>query len=894
MDAIADDSSDTDGSHVSATPPRSSHCSPTKKSTTSVSPLKKCNKRRKPQSIPTKPSDQDLPPFPAADLSNLHGHSVKKIVRSSDSGWSTSFSSLVLSRRPSFDPSTDLINVQEFAPRQETPSNRAGNGINIARLHPNWLGPRAGSPAVSPPLRMKLPKDAGRGNFVRLNINGYGKAKKSSYWNGKKRAFAPHRYSKPCDTSVKQESLDLNGSIKHCKRSENSRGLIESAVEAARVEPSDENLRKLLKLTHGYDCFREGQLEAIRHVISGESTVVVLPTGAGKSLCYQLPALILPGVALVVSPLVALMIDQLRQLPASIPGGLLCSNQTSEETSETMERLREGLIKVLFVSPERFLNSEFLLMFREVLRISFVAIDEAHCISEWSHNFRPSYLRLRASLFCSILNVRCFLAMTATATTQTLHDIMSALEVPSKNLIQNCQIRENLQHFVTFSADRLKDLLFLMKSSPMDDMQSIIVYCKFQAETEQVSKYLCDNKIAAKAYHSGMTSKDRLRTQELFCSNKIRVVVATVAFGMGLNKSDVGAVIHYSLPGSLEEYIQEIGRAGRDGRHCFCHLLLDNFTYYKLRSLLYSDGIDEYAISKLLSQIFPKNIRLDGYVYSLIKESMSYKFDMKEEVLFTVLTRLEIGPVQYLCLLPQLSVTCTLYFHKTSPEVLSRNDFLLATIISKSETKHGHYVFDIPTVANHAMVAIKEILDHIRNLKSLGEITYDLKDPAFCYMIVKEPEDVCSLSAQLKNFLSNIEKCKVQKLDEMFNMAYFAVNDCRRLDGCSNSLHSPCIRKRISEYFCRDLNTKSEFSFRTLQNSQFLRSDIKVFLQCNLHTKFTPRAVARILHGIPSPAFPSATWSKCHFWGRYYEVDFPTVMKAATLELMDFVKRTAT
>ncbi|XP_020592591.1 ATP-dependent DNA helicase Q-like 5 [Phalaenopsis equestris] len=889
MDAITNSDSESDGSHVSATPPRSSFASPSPKCRARDSSLPN-PKRRMSQSRPIKHPESDLLHFPVADLSNVNGISVKKIQRPLDSRRSTSFSSLVRSRRPSFDPLFDVSKEVANAAQHATTSDRAGNRINMAKLRPNRLGTQIRS-VTAATVPLKPPKSGSEGNFVRLNINGYGRKRKISYCYGKKKAFPCSRSWRFCRGSSEEENFTLDASRKQSTVSEVDVELAMAAVKDARVEPSDENLKKLLMLTHGYDCFREGQLEAIKYVISGESAMLVLPTGAGKSLCYQLPALVLPGVALVVSPLIALMVDQLRQLPPLIPGGLLSSNQTREESLETLRRLHEGLIKVLFISPERLLNPEFLSTFGDGLPISFVAIDEAHCISEWSHNFRPSYLRLRATLLRSVLNVQCFLAMTATATTQTLHGIMRALEIPSTGLIKKCQIRDNLQLFITSNDDRLKDLLILIKSISMNNMRSIIIYCKFQKETELVNKFLCDNNISSKVYHSSIPSMDRIRTQDLFCSNKIRVVVATVAFGMGLNKSDVDAVIHYSMPESIEEYIQETGRAGRDGRHSICHLLFDNSTYYKLRSLLYSDGVDEYQIIKLLCQIFVKDTNLDESIGYLIKEAVSFKFDIKEEVLSTVLTQLEIGDVQYIRLRPQLNVTCTMYFHKTSPEVLSNKDAIVSAIIKKSEKKHGHFIFNIPTVVNYAGIMVKELLDHMQNLKHLGEITYDLKDPAFCFSVVKKPNDFYSLSAHLAKFLSEVEKCKVQKLDEMLNLAHFALKECRGLDGCSGSVHTPCIQKRIVEYFCRDHNVHPELTFCSPQSSPYLHADIKVFLQANSHAKFTPRAVARILHGIPSPVFPSATWSKCHFWGRYTHTDFLVVMKAATLELMDFLER---
>ncbi|KAK1294335.1 ATP-dependent DNA helicase Q-like 5 [Acorus calamus] len=414
--------------------------------------------------------------------------------------------------------------------------------------------------------------------------------------------------------------------------------------------------------------------------------MLVLPTGAGKSLCYQLTALILPGLTLVVSPLVALMVDQLRQLPPSIPGGILSSSQTNEESSETLRLLCEGHLK---------------------------------------------------------------------------------------------------------------------------------------SETDQISKYLYDNNITAKSYHSGIPASHRSRTQELFCSNKIRVVVATVAFGMGLDKSDVGAVIHYSLPESIEEYMQENGRAGRDGRLSHCHLLLDDNTYYKLRSLSYSDGVDEYTINKFLCQIFNNDTNVLGDICSLVKESASRKFDMKEE--------LELGETQYVRLLPQLNVTCTLHFHKTSPGLLSDKDMLVAMILKKSETKQGHYVFDIPTIANCVGVTTIDVSNQLLKLKLSGEITYELKDPSFCYVIAKKPEDMCSLATYFTRWLSDVESHKVRKLDAMFKIARFAATECRKDNGCSDSLHTSCMNRNISDYFSGGCDVLLAESVNKMsKSSPFLRADIKI------------------------------------------------------------------
>ncbi|XP_068469456.1 ATP-dependent DNA helicase Q-like 5 isoform X1 [Phaseolus vulgaris] len=923
--------SDSDGSHISATPPRQLSSSPPRppppplevpnKSRVRIKPSKSKPAPSGSSKVPSKPDPiQETPLSLPTDLPfQIRRPSGAASVSSSietlpagffSSSYSASFAKI---RRPlvNFESSgiePFLTSAASDSRAESADARKRGK----ARL-PNLIGASAPMPVVKP-----RPCSGGDGNFVKLNLSG----KRRKFLN-KKGKFGGKRYKRGKFKSQQEkegEEKDI-GELKQrggCKVREIDCAVVEEAVAAALDEASEENLLEILKLVYGYDCFRDGQVDAIKMVLAGKSGVVVLPTGAGKSLCYQLPALILPGITLVVSPLVALMIDQLRQLPYVIRGGLLSSTQTPEEASESMMQLRQGGIKVLFVSPERFLNEEFLSTISSLSAISLVVIDEAHCISEWSHNFRPSFMRLRASLLRKTLNVRAVLAMTATATTTTLDAIMSALDIPSTNLIQKAQLRDNFHlsvsmvrnrqvicfylllelvyfHYVNFvklmfeffEHIRMKDLLILMKSPPFAEVQSMIIYCKFQYETDQISRYLNDNNILAKSYHSGITAKERSYVQDLFNSNKIRVVVATVAFGMGLDKSDVGAVIHYSLPESLEEYVQEIGRAGRDGRLSYCHLFYDDETFFKLRSLMYSEGVDEYAVNKFLREVFPADKSSCGKICSLIKESASRRFDMKEEVMLTLLTRLELGHVQYLQLLPQINATCTLAFHKTTPPLLAQKVSAIAVILKRSENKHGKYIFDIPTVANDMGVTAVQLTNQLYDLKLMGEITYEMKDLAYCYRIIEVPTDLLSLSEDITQWLSEVEICKVRKMDAMFSAVYFALNLCDKMQGCSGTNHTPCVQRKILDYFSGVDN--ADFCKKIGQSSPFLRADIKVFLQSNSQARFTPRAVARVMHGIASPAYPSTVWSKTHFWGRYTRIDFKVVMEAAKEELKKIV-----
>ncbi|TYJ49942.1 hypothetical protein E1A91_A01G170000v1, partial [Gossypium mustelinum] len=893
--------SDSDGSHISATPPRDPlprrppqppPKPPTSyKSTAStkrsshldiIFKLKKpsSSKHDKIEPVPEpEPIQQpDLPspvgnfPFQIRRPSDQpHPISIGRSLETLPAGFfSTRRASFSKICKPSlnFEPETSPEITAE-------PKINGSDGLGSTKTCNKKLPNLIRGDAPLPPV--KLQKRSEEGNFVRLNFNGYkrkftAKGKKMNSYSYKSKYFkrSKRRVKSEVDTGSLCDEEGLVSEIKLQSKAEKPSRCesVEAAISAVRSAVSEENLVRLLKAIYGYDLFRDGQLEAIKMILAGKSTMLVLPTGAGKSLCYQIPAVVLPGITLVVSPLVALMIDQLKQLPPMIQGGLLSSSQGPEEAAETLRMVQEGSIKVLFVSPERFLNADFL-----------------------SHNFRPSYMRLGASLLRAKLNVECILAMTATATTTTLQSIMSALEISSTNLIQKAQVRDNLWLSVSLSSNRMKDMLKLMKSSPFLEAQSIIVYCKFQSETDVISRYLCDNNISAKSYHSGMLARDRSRIQELFCANKIRVVVATVAFGMGLDKRDVGAVIHYSLPESLEEYVQEIGRGGRDGRLSYCHLFFDDVTYYKLRSLMHSDGVDEFAVNKFLCQVFADDTSSHSKVCSLVKELASRKFDMKEEVMLTLLTHLELGETQYLHLLPQLNVTCTLNFHKTSPMLLADKDTAVAAILKKSEIKQGQYVFNIPTVANSIGVAPGDLSNHLQNLKAKGEITYELKDPAYCYKIVKVPSDFCSLTELLTRWLLDIENCKVWKLDAMYSSAVFAVDTCEKTHDCNVAQQTTYLQERISDYFRGDNNL--DVLDKMGQNSPFLRADIKVFLQSNSNVKFTPRAIARIMHGIGSPAYPSSIWSRTHFWGRYIQIDFKAVMNAAKAELMNFVGKDA-
>lgn len=292
----------------------------------------------------------------------------------------------------------------------------------------------------------------------------------------------------------------------------------------AAANPCAESLGAVLEAAFGFSRFRPGQLEVLMNVVQRRPTLVVLPTGAGKSLCYQLPALILPGMVLVVSPLVSLMQDQLARLPPCLTGALLSSGQSSLEGENTIRLLREGKVKVLFVSPERLSSDSFLrLLLSLPLPISLVAVDEAHCVAEWSHNFRPSYLRL-GPLLQERLGDPPLLAMTATATRRTEAGLLRALKISPQGVVRQAPVRRNLTLTVSTCQDRTKALLALLVSPAFCRIKSVIVYCSFQWEAEDVARLLRDHRVNARSYHSGLNPDQRARIYKQFCANKLKVV----------------------------------------------------------------------------------------------------------------------------------------------------------------------------------------------------------------------------------------------------------------------------------------------------------------------------------------------------------------------------------
>jgi len=335
----------------------------------------------------------------------------------------------------------------------------------------------------------------------------------------------------------------------------------------------------ILKETFGYDTFRPLQKEVIENVLARRDTLAVMPTGGGKSLCYQIPSLMFEGLTVVVSPLIALMKDQVEQLRAyGVPALFLNSSLSPQEYAENMDYVKRGEVRLLYVAPETLLTPRILSLLSG-LKVDCLTIDEAHCISEWGHDFRPEYRQL-VQVRKQFPKAVC-LALTATATTRVRQDIRSTLQFSTSNEFVASFNRENLFIEVAPKRDAFQQTLDMLERYKD---QSGIIYCFSRKQVDELASYLISRGYAARPYHAGMEDIDRKRNQEAFIRDDAQIIVATIAFGMGINKPNVRFVIHFDLPKSIEGYYQEIGRAGRDGLPAHCLLL---YSYADVAKLNY-------------------------------------------------------------------------------------------------------------------------------------------------------------------------------------------------------------------------------------------------------------------------------------------------------------------
>ena len=358
-------------------------------------------------------------------------------------------------------------------------------------------------------------------------------------------------------------------------------------------------LHSKLKEFFGFDSFKADQERIIKHLVDKNNAFVLMPTGGGKSLCYQLPALVMEGTAIVISPLIALMKNQVDAIRGFVSGNdgiahFLNSSLNKAQIAEVRNDLLSGATKLLYVAPESLTKAENVAMLKEI-KISFYAVDEAHCISEWGHDFRPEYRRIRNIV--EEIGTAPIIALTATATPKVQSDILKNLGMPDATVFKSSFNRSNLYYEIRDKSDPKRDIIKYIRQNPG---KSGIIYCLSRKKVEELAELLNINGIKAAPYHAGLDAKTRADNQDMFLMEEIDVIVATIAFGMGIDKPDVRFVIHYDIPKSIEGYYQETGRAGRDGREGHCITFYSYKDIQKLEKFMQGKPIAEQEIGKQL------------------------------------------------------------------------------------------------------------------------------------------------------------------------------------------------------------------------------------------------------------------------------------------------------
>ena len=630
-----------------------------------------------------------------------------------------------------------------------------------------------------------------------------------------------------------------------------------------------------LRTHFGHDAFRDGQEDVIHALLDGESALALFPTGAGKSLCYQLPAVLLEGTALIISPLIALMKDQVDALRArGIAAARLDSSLTAEETQRVYADLREGKLKLLYVAPERLSGETFLERLRRV-KISLLAIDEAHCISEWGHNFRPEYLRL--ARVAEELSLRPVLALTATATPDVARDICKAFGIAPQRHVQTSFRRKNLHLRVTPCGARDR-LAVLAKRLANAKVRPAVVYVTFQKTAEDVAAHLARSGLAAQAYHAGMTAEDRDTTQEAFMRGECEVIVATIAFGMGIDKADIRSVIHFNLPKTLENYQQEIGRAGRDGQPSLCELLACADDAVPLENFTLGDTPEPRAVEALVGKMLGSGEEFDVSRYDLAQET-----DIRPLVVETVITYLELDGL----LRPTRAFyeSTQVQFLKSESAILSalnedRRCFLTA-LFGSGRRGPKYLTLEIEAAAQRLGEPRDRIVKALTWLEETGAI---LQKPAglrhgFRLCGDASQRDPSAVAADQAKLFAQREARDSQRLAQILDFASASGCITRRLigyfgealaeDNCSHC------------HFCRTGDPATQVALPATPIAPFTDADaedIRTLIFEEHASLATPRQITRFLCGLTSPATSRAKLTKRPEFARFATTPFRTVL----------------
>ncbi|MBV4487747.1 RecQ family ATP-dependent DNA helicase [Pseudomonas sp. SWRI153] len=540
-------------------------------------------------------------------------------------------------------------------------------------------------------------------------------------------------------------------------------------------------MHNTLEQVFGFSHFRPGQEPAISAVLAGRSAAAIFPTGSGKSLCYQLPALMLPNLTLVVSPLLALMQDQLAFLQRhGIPAGSIDSAQGRDDANDVMARARSGELKILMISVERLKNERFRNFLQQV-PISLLVVDEAHCISEWGHNFRPDYLKLPD--YQRQFNIPQTLLLTATATPKVIADMQTRFAIDPDDVVTTGFYRPNLNLLVepVRGPDKRRRLVEWINERPG---QPGIVYVTLQKTAEHIAEHLERNGIQAEAYHAGLPHEKRESIQKRFMAGQSNCIVATIAFGMGIDKSDIRYVAHFDLPKSIENYSQEIGRAGRDGQPSDCLVLANRDSLNVLENFVYGDTPERDGIRCVLEEL--KDSVPQGQ-WEFLLGPLADQSNIRALPLKTLLVQLELRGL----IAPRYAYYAEYRFkYLLEPEALlqrfegERRDFV-AAIIHTSKRARTWATVDFDAMYTHYSADRNRVVKALDYFQEKGWVELESKQMTDVYSVLRSDFDIGVLSTELYDYFARHEQAEVARIHAMLEL--FATEQC--------------LGYRLAEYF---------------------------------------------------------------------------------------------
>ncbi|MFV0337161.1 MAG: ATP-dependent DNA helicase RecQ [Chthoniobacterales bacterium] len=634
------------------------------------------------------------------------------------------------------------------------------------------------------------------------------------------------------------------------------------------------DLPEALSRHFGFSEFRSGQEEVIRTLLEGRSALAIFPTGAGKSLCYQLPAILLDGLTLVVSPLLALMKDQVDRLQKiGITAARWDSTMDDAALAEIKKIMADGSLKLLYIAPERFASQDFIRQLRSI-KLALLAIDESHCISEWGHNFRPDYLRL-AGLSRSLKFPR-VLALTATATPGVARDIAKAFRIRKDDRVQTSFYRPNLHlHITPTDSEKryalLSEKLFLQKNLPA------IVYVTHRETSENLATRLSKEGFSAAAYHAGLKTEFRDEIQERFMQGKITIVVATIAFGMGVDKANIRSVFHYNLPKTLENYQQEIGRAGRDAGVSHCEIFACGEDMIPLQNFIFGNTPSESLLVQLVDHFFRQGVKIDISRYELTRA-----FDIRPAVLDTLLTYLE--KAKLLKPSGKAYSRYRLAFQHSEEAVLAgrnpRERRLLKKLFSSGKKGWRWLTIDFDKAleaTQSSATILKRLLQDLKNSSDVELQAYGLRE-SFTLLPAASTKTPREIAKQLQDIFQHREEADLKRLHQVQDLVerrgcipmrllrHFGESLPSRCGSCSD-----CLREKL-----RAQGKKVQPLKKLLQAKYELHTEdiarIRAVIEQSHPALRSPRALTRFLCGIPSPAisrdrlFESADYGYFRQW----------------------------